>query len=157
MKIGIWLPPQKSKNKEVCGYQFWGVKNVGGPLLQHFGNSLTAMLRHFYPDYPWIYWNFQRVSDGFWDDPQNMKDFILNVEKKLNITNLEEWYDITEQQVLNVGNKLPWKHHEQLVDILSMVHEGSVWDVERFKGVKKTQNWLALVTRDLFPGLGKNK
>jgi hypothetical protein len=112
------------------------------------------MLRYFYPDFNWVYWNFPRVSDGFWDDAQNMKDFILNVEKKLNINNLNDWYDVTEQQVLSVGNKLPWKHHGELASILSAVHEGTTWDPQLFKGAKKTQNWLTAVTRELFPGYG---
>jgi hypothetical protein len=36
---------------------------------------------------------------GFWEHDDNIQELISNVEKKLNITNKEEWYNVSMKQL----------------------------------------------------------
>ena len=50
-----------------------------------------------------------------------MRDFVLTTADLLQITTPADWYNVTEQQVLAAGQKLPWKDHGELATILSNI------------------------------------
>jgi len=73
---------------------------TGANLLQLHG-SLPAALRHNFPDHSWQEWKFvhspKRKSDVF--EPANVIKFVKELATELNIENLDQWYDVTVQEI----------------------------------------------------------
>jgi hypothetical protein len=56
-----------------------------------------------YPDFNWTF--KEQKPSGYWDDPKNRLDFVKQLEQKLNIKQLEEWYAVTIKTVLENGGR----------------------------------------------------
>lgn len=69
--------------------------NNGSSLLEHYGYSHIKAIMSLYPDYHWLPWKFSSLPKGFWEDQENVKNYIKWLEKELNIKNMEDWYKIT--------------------------------------------------------------
>ena len=48
----------------------------GGGLLAHFGDSPSAVLKDYRPDYGWLEWRFAHAPLGFWDEPVNRRRYM---------------------------------------------------------------------------------
>jgi very-short-patch-repair endonuclease len=77
-------------------------KNHGCGLLSSYYNlSIQKMLKTIYPDYKWIPWKFERVSNNFWDDEENQRNYIKWLFKELKYETIEDWYKINQQDFNN--------------------------------------------------------
>ncbi len=66
--------------------------NIGRSFLAHYGDSLIYALKSVYPDYDWLPWKFLHTNRGYWENPNNQKEFMLWAAKHLHINQLEDWY-----------------------------------------------------------------
>ena len=74
---------------------------------------VPEMLITLFPEFEWLLWKFKQVPTGFWDDIQNQKKYIEWLRIQLNITRIEEWYNITNKDfVKNSGQGLLLKFYE---------------------------------------------
>lgn len=48
-------------------------------------------------------WNFNRVSKKFWSDSDNVNNFVKNLTSKLNIQKMEDWYNVSVEQMHEHG------------------------------------------------------
>ena len=79
--------------------------NYGSGLISNYYNgSPIKFLRGIYPDYKWLEWKLGMVS-GFRQDINNCKLFADWLGKKLGYTELEHWYNIKGDIIIdNDGN-----------------------------------------------------
>jgi hypothetical protein len=65
-----------------------------------------------------------RRANGFWNDIQNQRKFLFDVEKKLGIKSKEGWYSIKAKQVLKLGGHSLLAYLENIqnnIDIIDCV------------------------------------
>ncbi len=82
------------------------VKLGGGGLLHNeYNGSPLLIVSTVYSEYEWLPWRFNKVSNRFWDNMKNQRNFMDWAEKQLNYENREDWYKITAE-VMNFKLKM---------------------------------------------------
>lgn len=56
-----------------------------------------------YKEHPWNLWEFDQLPLGYWDDINNVTAFLDELVKHLNIKNLDDWYQVTKEQIEKTG------------------------------------------------------
>lgn len=67
----------------------------GGGLLAHFGDSPSALLKDYRPEYAWLEWRFLHVPQGFWNDPRHRQRYMDWLGQQLGIRQIEDWYQLS--------------------------------------------------------------
>lgn len=101
----LWLGEKLGYSKPEDWYQakeatFYGNKGTG--FLQEFDGYIDAISQSF-PDFDWKPWLFHQVPEGYWDDPKNRRACIEWLQKKLNLKSREDWYQVSQSDILNSG------------------------------------------------------
>lgn len=74
--------------------------NGGATLIEkHYKCHPYYALKETFPEYNWLPWLFYKVPEGFWDEIENQKWFLKNVEIKLKILKPEDWYNVTQDDI----------------------------------------------------------
>jgi hypothetical protein len=47
-----------------------------------------------FPEHNWRPWKFHQVPGGYWDDNENVSEFIQHVIGELKIDSLDQWYSV---------------------------------------------------------------
>ena len=48
-----------------------------------------------FPNYNWLPWKFKHTSKGYWNDENNIKEYMNWLSDKLNIKTMEDWYNVS--------------------------------------------------------------
>jgi hypothetical protein len=60
--------------------------------LQHFGNSMGNVLFTLYPEHPWKLWKFGQVPRGFWENKQNVSEYLDWLSEQYGLANIvNDW------------------------------------------------------------------
>jgi hypothetical protein len=70
----------------------------GNRLLQKLG-SPYAIVKDYFPHYPWHEWRFLQVPNGFWDARSNRRRYLDWVGEQLGFSKPEDWYQLMEQHL----------------------------------------------------------
>ena len=60
-----------------------------------YGNSHIKLITTVYSDYKWLPWQFSSVSKGYWNDKQNQIEFMNWLFNKLNMKDMDDWYNVS--------------------------------------------------------------
>ena len=60
-------------------------------------NSHIELIKNAYPNYKWLPWKFNHVPKGFWNDTNNVKEYMNWLSEQLNIKTMEDWYKVIEK------------------------------------------------------------
>ena len=66
-------------------------------MIIYYNNSYINLITSFYPNYQWLPWKFSQIPKGFWNDENNVKNYMNWLSEKLNIKTMEDWYKVTKQ------------------------------------------------------------
>jgi len=72
---------------------------LGTGLLNVYGRTASACITGVYPEHKWEMWRFDVAPLGWWREPNNQRQFIQHLAKKLNIKEPSDWYSITMEQI----------------------------------------------------------
>ena len=72
-------------------------KNYGSTLLKYNKNSHMNLITSVYPNYKWLPWKFSHTPKGYWNDENNIKEYMNWLSEKLNIKTMEDWYNVTNE------------------------------------------------------------
>eukprot|EP01114_Cavostelium_apophysatum_P019887 TRINITY_DN6524_c0_g1_i1.p1 TRINITY_DN6524_c0_g1~~TRINITY_DN6524_c0_g1_i1.p1 ORF type:complete len:431 (+),score=67.85 TRINITY_DN6524_c0_g1_i1:54-1346(+) len=146
-KFGIQKPDDwyRVTNQQIidCG---------GSGFLAESGHSLANALSRVYPHQNWQQWRFGRVSDGFWNDEKNVKDFMEWLIPKLGINQLDDWYSVSTKELHHFGMKTLLDKHGGLIPFLAKFYPEHQWDYQRAKrfSISKSQAYLFRAVAELF-------
>ena len=123
------------------------IENGGKSLLNRFGSSLSALLAHVYPDFPWEVSKFIRAPLHHWAPLENQLNFVRELGEKLGISDgesLDKWYAITNRMVREKGGgSLLQQYKGSLSALLASVYPQHQWDPSRFSKVPH-RHWVSL-------------
>ena len=71
--------------------------NHGGSLIKNFNNSPIKLITSVYPNQNWLPWKFNQAPKGYWNDENNVKQYINWLGDKLNIKTMEDWYNVSQK------------------------------------------------------------
>lgn len=91
----------------------------GARFLTLYEGSLCQMLQTLLPQHTWIPWKFRQTPRGFMDSKENQKVALEWLSRELNIGEWEDWYHVTNEQVLEKGGgSLLRAHNSSLYNML---------------------------------------
>lgn len=153
-------------------------KNGGARVLDRYGNSVSMLLQAVFPEHEWVFkaraakkpriedQKFfdskeivaespaqRKVPKGYWEDPNNLKEFMEWLGKELYIKKLEDWYRVSMNQIRQLAPTTAFKKYG-IWKVLEQVYPSHSWDPkakEGFGAAKAAQRMLAIRVRELFP------
>jgi hypothetical protein len=130
-------------------------QNYGATLMIfHYEHDLLKPLAELFPDHDFKPWMFDRVPIGYWDHPQNCRDYLSWLAEQLNYKQLDNWYDVTLADFRNhFGNGYMQRFNTpyQALQFAYPDHDWLPWRFEKVpqgfwedrKQVKHFLRWLA--------------
>jgi hypothetical protein len=76
-------------------YDDFGNNHGSAILTKYYGGSPLTALRHFFPEYNWHDWLFERVSKTFWRRRENCQNYMSWLGEQLGFKKPEDWYRVT--------------------------------------------------------------
>ena len=74
-------------------------ENCGSTLIQYNNNSYTNLITNFYSNYNWLPWKFVQTPRRYWNDMENVKEYMNWLSEQLNIKTMEDWYNVTYEVI----------------------------------------------------------
>eukprot|EP01114_Cavostelium_apophysatum_P022823 TRINITY_DN8392_c0_g1_i3.p1 TRINITY_DN8392_c0_g1~~TRINITY_DN8392_c0_g1_i3.p1 ORF type:complete len:412 (-),score=53.45 TRINITY_DN8392_c0_g1_i3:248-1483(-) len=100
----------------------------GDGLLRKHGNSVVKTVVTVLNEFPWKVERFAASTIGYWSDINKQREFFDALEKKLNITHWEMWYQISTNMVIDNGARPILKHYDwSLSRCLQAVYPQHPW------------------------------
>jgi len=117
--------------------------NYGGGLLtSYYKSSYSKFLEAVYPDYKWIPWLFGMTSPKIWKDRENHLLYAEWLSKRLEFTEMDDWYQITVEMIHNnYGGGLLLSHYgDNPYKFLNKVYTDYIWIPWKFNHTS-TEIW----------------
>eukprot|EP01118_Nematostelium_gracile_P009096 TRINITY_DN3048_c0_g2_i1.p1 TRINITY_DN3048_c0_g2~~TRINITY_DN3048_c0_g2_i1.p1 ORF type:complete len:398 (-),score=57.98 TRINITY_DN3048_c0_g2_i1:17-1066(-) len=106
----------------------------GGGILHQYGGSPQKMVTSLFPEHDWDPMKFGRVARGTWANPASHRDFVNKLAKEFNISNMEDWYNITRTKIRKKGGlAFLIKYQYSVGKAISSVLSEHPWDISKFK------------------------
>ena len=95
---------------------------------------------------------FDQKPKGFWDNLNNIRNFLEFVKKEYKINMNLDWYRVSKTQIQDLGGSSLLQKYT-LFDLLNLVYPNENWDKKLFSNSDKrsSQRWLFLQVQKLFP------
>ena len=71
------------------------VANGGSELLSSYHDSPSLLLSSTFPEYNWLPWKFQGISNRFWHDKENQLNYMNWLATHLGLQSMEGWYNVS--------------------------------------------------------------
>jgi len=156
-----------AQEMNIKNYEQWyqvkleDIKKHGGLSLlnYYYGSSLTKALSKIYPEHLWEPWRFSKVPRGYWDNSDNIQEFLKIFEKRLGIKTVEDWYCVTVSQLSESGAGHLTSKFGGVYDLLKKFYPNHHWEMERLERsskervASKGQRFLFKQLTELFPSL----
>lgn len=93
------------------------VENGGSRLIALNKDSVSHLLKKFYPEHPWQDSKFHNIPLNFWNNEVNRLDFLRAMEEKFEIKSPEGWYRITMTEVHESGGRSVFPNRGALIKV----------------------------------------
>eukprot|EP01114_Cavostelium_apophysatum_P016603 TRINITY_DN4763_c0_g1_i1.p1 TRINITY_DN4763_c0_g1~~TRINITY_DN4763_c0_g1_i1.p1 ORF type:complete len:587 (+),score=113.21 TRINITY_DN4763_c0_g1_i1:111-1871(+) len=115
------------------------IDNGGSTLLaNYYGYSPSRMITTLFPEHPWNLSMFRCAPMNYWSDSLNQRRFLDTLSKALHVEKLEDWYNVTVQDVVrNGGSTLLAKHGHSTMSMLKTFYPNFPWKQYLFRQKKK--------------------
>ena len=113
------------------------LENVGANSLitNIYYGSPSNMMISVYPEYNWLFWRFIKPPKHCWEKPESQRQFLDWMgEHKLNIRTMNDWYDVTRDQLLQAGatRLLMDTFSGSIVSMLLTAYPNYNWELMKF-------------------------
>lgn len=114
------------------------VQQGGLSVIKTYQGSLAKALINIYPEYDWKLWKFDHKPKSLMKDTASHRPFLDELEKSLNITNKEQWYNISKEQILqHGGEKLLRTFDDSKIKLLTSIYKEVPWEISKFDNTAK--------------------
>ena len=114
----------------------------GASVLAHHGGKAN-FLASLYPDEMWCIDERLKVPHHYWESHENRRQFMEKLGRRLGITTLEDWRDVTHQQLQKNGAGSLLGRYESFFALLKSVYPEHDWRLYR-KGRVPSGYWNSL-------------
>jgi len=115
--------------------------NFGGPMLRmYYDSSPSRCISAVYDDFVFAPWRFQHLAKDFGKKKEDLRSMLEQIEKQYGFSSRDDWYRVTQKQLVDVGVAALLKREGGLVRVLRKVYPENQWDLARFVNAKMNQN-----------------
>ena len=93
---------------------------------------------------------FTHVPKGYWDNEENVKEYLSWLGYQIGISRLDDWKYVTSKTLALLGGDVVTAKHGGLLCLLSKLFPDHTWD-PTLRFASKSQGVLHLMIRDMFP------
>eukprot|EP01114_Cavostelium_apophysatum_P002651 TRINITY_DN1234_c0_g1_i1.p1 TRINITY_DN1234_c0_g1~~TRINITY_DN1234_c0_g1_i1.p1 ORF type:complete len:573 (+),score=74.65 TRINITY_DN1234_c0_g1_i1:104-1822(+) len=113
--------------------------NGGMSLMRRHYKSLIDFLRTLRPDYSWDPLKFEHKPSRFWYSETNRRRLFDEIGKKIGIKQLEDWYNVTTQDITrHGGDSVLWDHYKgSFKDALAALYPEYPWNPMRWRANRR--------------------
>ena len=123
---------------QITIYHF--LEHEGRNFISHYQSAPWKPIITLFPEYNWEMWKFQhcKVSKSYWNDINNQKRWFEQVGKHLGVSKMEDWYQISGQELLPFGgSRFLEAYGHSISNIITVVYPEFGWKPWKFKTAKK--------------------
>ena len=134
-----------------------------GLMLYYFGKNkgISDILIDHYPDYDWKKWQFNVISDGWWHEKANRREYCDWLFDKLKFKKIDDWYMVMKSDFNNNRGASMFSGtmniYSKLSDAIVDLYPEYEWDVSKFGDGKKNQQRLFHIIKTIFPNDEENQ
>eukprot|EP01114_Cavostelium_apophysatum_P023042 TRINITY_DN8558_c0_g1_i1.p1 TRINITY_DN8558_c0_g1~~TRINITY_DN8558_c0_g1_i1.p1 ORF type:complete len:373 (-),score=66.08 TRINITY_DN8558_c0_g1_i1:152-1270(-) len=126
-------------------------------IVTRYGKSLRVALSHIYPEREWRPWHFYRVATRYWEEEQNVREYLRWFEEKMQIRADVDWGRITVQDINeNDGGTLLQKYGG-IFEMISKFYPDRDWSkylLHNHRKANKVQSKLFRSVKNIFASQG---
>ena len=78
-----------------------------------------------------IWFRFSQVPVNYWKDKSNQLKALKELERKLGIKDLSDWYNMKTQDIRENGQMLFRHHNDSISQMLSSLYPDFQWDLTK--------------------------
>ena len=113
------------------------IHKIGGSGLLH-NSTLVKLVKKYYPHWGWKGLNeIKRTPPGFWEQEENVFNFMKNFETKNAIKHPLDWLRISQKQVTSAGGSGLVKKYRNIRNILKVMYPDVAWEQLKIGGRDK--------------------
>jgi len=110
------------------------ITNYNPSIKKHF-NFINNIVRNIFPEYYFLEWKFKNTSKGFWDEHENSVLYLRWLEKELDWSKPEDWYNLNQKLLIdNYGRYFNTKYI--ISEIPSVLYPKYVFDYIKFNKIR---------------------
>eukprot|EP01118_Nematostelium_gracile_P003123 TRINITY_DN1355_c0_g1_i1.p1 TRINITY_DN1355_c0_g1~~TRINITY_DN1355_c0_g1_i1.p1 ORF type:complete len:349 (+),score=64.58 TRINITY_DN1355_c0_g1_i1:234-1280(+) len=115
------------------------IRETGGKslLARIYKDSPSKMITSLFTQHPWDLRKFISAPKGIWKDKQLQLNAMHDLAKKLNIQRMEDWYLVTQAQIIEKGGGPLLGHYHSLSRMITSVFPNHQWNMRRFDRLLK--------------------
>ncbi len=131
----VILNRHKLSREDICNklsYEYLKKHNLGGSR-KAFDSNMYKLISYCFPEFQIKQWELRKVSDGFWEDENNRKEFMEWVCEKenINVDSLEDLKRIDARMIQKHGGSKALRYGGGLYNLITLIAETEVkeWQV----------------------------
>eukprot|EP01114_Cavostelium_apophysatum_P007788 TRINITY_DN1996_c0_g2_i2.p1 TRINITY_DN1996_c0_g2~~TRINITY_DN1996_c0_g2_i2.p1 ORF type:complete len:562 (-),score=122.96 TRINITY_DN1996_c0_g2_i2:5-1690(-) len=126
------------------------ISRGGNEVLKYYGGHLPRALVSAFPEHSWEIYRFENVPSGYWNDEENIKEFLGWAFKQLKLEKMDDWLNVTVQDFAAIGGITLINKYGGLKALLSKIFPE--WDQTAAVPVtNKSQYYLYKLLKGMFP------
>ena len=140
--------------KDWSNVSYRDVVNAGGGRLLRYYSSIYEALKSIYPEYEWNAIELRsRVPNFYWDNTDNIIEFIESLREKFKVLTDDDWYRISNEQIQLSGGRSLIMKYGSFYKLLKSIYPEKKWKKSKFQNRNKrsSQRWMFLQIKKLFP------
>eukprot|EP01114_Cavostelium_apophysatum_P021826 TRINITY_DN7718_c0_g1_i1.p1 TRINITY_DN7718_c0_g1~~TRINITY_DN7718_c0_g1_i1.p1 ORF type:complete len:570 (+),score=80.59 TRINITY_DN7718_c0_g1_i1:26-1735(+) len=125
------------------------IQHGGVALMKNFSMSVPRMLASIYPEFSWKMWKFtgSSVPKGFWENRDNVRDYMDWLYKELELRSLDDWFAIPKEKLVALGASTVLSRYKGLLALLQSLYPYHKWPLDNER--KRKQAYGSKVQRAL--------
>jgi hypothetical protein len=133
------------------------IQNGGESLLSYYQTSPSNALISIYADSSWQLWRFQFIPKNYWESLDNQLAFIQYFEDEIGILHLEDWYNVTNYDIISRGGLgLLTMYEQSICQLLMSIYNNFEWQPWRFEKTERSHWDMIDYHRKFFDTLGES-
>jgi hypothetical protein len=114
----------------------------GRVILNRYRGSMLDTFRSLYPEVHWRGWLFQQTPKGFWNNDENVKEYLEWAAHQLHIKKLDEWHSVSSAQFCKIRGFSLITKYGGIIPLLRKFYPEHPWgeaqSINSFAARKKT-------------------
>jgi hypothetical protein len=107
---------------------------------QYYKGSVTELVTSVYHDYTWLPWLFKHlaVPDNYWDDQNNLVQYVKWLEGKVGITDKDQWLHVGVRAFVQHRGHWILMKYRGLLPLLRKIYPDYDWPVSQERAQRAT-------------------
>ena len=112
----------------------------GKNLIEKYDGSINKLLSTIYPNFPWKFENLITKYKKYFNEIENQKEYLNKLFFKLKLKKLDDWLEISTNQISDQGFKILRSKYKNLFELLQIIYPNYPWTMDQYLKSKKLRS-----------------